>query len=476
MRTHKGLVTTGNSGAKSWVLLVTLLALPALQGCVGLTSSGPNKPSGTEPVTIDPPAAVNITSSSATITWVTTVAASSQVDYGTTSAYGSQTALDTTMVVSHSQTLNGLKASTSYHYRVLSTDVNNNLATSGDLTFTTSATADTTPPTVSMTAPVSGATVSGTVSVTANASDNVAVASVQFRVDGSNVGSAVTAAPYSYSLNSTATLSNASHTLTAVATDTSNNTTTSAGVTVTVSNTTPDTTPPTVSITAPASGATVSGTVSVMANASDNVGVASVQFQLDGANVGSLLTTAPYSYSWNTTTATNASHTVRAIAKDAAGNTTTSAGVTVTVNNTVPDTTPPTVSITAPASGATVSGTVSVTANASDNVGVASVQFQLDGANVGSLLTTASYSYSWNTTTATNASHTVRAIAKDAAGNSTTSAAVSVTVSNAAPPPTVSISMPASGATVSGTVSVTANTSVDWRGQRAVPTGQRQRG
>jgi len=88
--------------------------------------------------------------------------------------------------------------------------------------------------------------------------------------------------------------------------------------------------------------------------------------------------------------------------------------------------------VTAPSNGATVSGTVSVTANASDNVGVASVQFQLDGANVGALDTTAPYSVSWDTTTATNGSHTLSAIAKDAAGNSATSAAVAVTVSNTA--------------------------------------------
>jgi len=56
-----------------------------------------------------------------------------------------------------------------------------------------------------------------------------------------------------------------------------------------------DTAPPAVSVTAPSNGATVSGTVSVTANASDNVAVASVQFQLDGANVGALDTTAPYS-------------------------------------------------------------------------------------------------------------------------------------------------------------------------------------
>ena len=288
---------------------------------------------------------------------------------------------------------------------------------------------DTTPPTVSLTAPTSGATVSGTTTVSASASDNVGVASVQCQLDGANLGSLLTVAPYTYSWNTT-TVSNGSHTLRAVAKDAAGNSATSAAVTVTVSNTPADTTPPTVSISAPANGATESGTTTVSANASDNVGVASVQFQLDSANVGSLLTASPYTYSWNTTTTSNGSHTLRAIAKDAAGNSRTSATVTVTVSNTPTDTTPPTVSISAPVNGATVSGTTTVSANASDNVGVASVQFQLDSANVGSLLTASPYTYSWNTTTASNGSHTLRAIAKDAAGNSTTSAAVTVTVSN----------------------------------------------
>src|SRR5437867_1170872 len=142
------------------------------------------------------------------------------------------------------------------------------------------------------------------------------------------------------------------------------------------------TTPPTFSNTAPANGATVSGTVSVSANASDNVGVVGVQFLLDGANLNAEDTSAPYSTSWDTRTATNGSHTITAVARDAAGNRTTSGPVTVTVSNSTPDTTPPTVSITAPAAGATVSGTVSVKANASDNVGVVGVQFLLDGANL----------------------------------------------------------------------------------------------
>ena len=94
----------------------------------------------------------------------------------------------------------------------------------------------------------------------------------------------------------------------------------------------PDTTAPTVAITAPTG--TLSGIVTVTANASDNVGVAGVQFYLDGALLGTEDTTTPYSVSWNTTTATNASHTLLARARDAAGNITNSAPLTVTVSNT----------------------------------------------------------------------------------------------------------------------------------------------
>src|SRR3989475_5467196 len=80
-----------------------------------------------------------------------------------------------------------------------------------------------------------------------------------------------------------------------------------------------DVTPPTVSMTAPAAGVTVAGTVTVSANASDNVGVAGVQFKLDGANLGAEVTTAPYTLSWNTATASNGAHTLTAVTRDAAG-------------------------------------------------------------------------------------------------------------------------------------------------------------
>src|SRR5262245_34957318 len=182
-----------------------------------------------------------------------------------------------------------------------------------------------------------------------------------------------------------------------------------------------------VTITAPASGSTVSGTATVSASVTivGALTVGGVQFKLDGANLGAEDTTAPYSVTWNTLAASNGPHTLTAVGRALLGLSFTADPVTVTVFN---DTTPPTVAIVSPASGATVGGTMTVSANASDNVGVTGVQFLLDGALLGAEDTTAPYAVSWNTTTATNASHTLTARARDAAGNTTTSDAVTVTV------------------------------------------------
>ncbi len=93
-----------------------------------------------------------------------------------------------------------------------------------------------------------------------------------------------------------------------------------------------DTTPPTTSVTAPASGATVSGAVTVTATATDNVGVTKIELYVDGALLGSG-TTSPTSASWNTTSAANGTHSITSKAYDAAGNVGTSAAVSVTVSN-----------------------------------------------------------------------------------------------------------------------------------------------
>jgi beta-lactamase superfamily II metal-dependent hydrolase len=103
---------------------------------------------------------------------------------------------------------------------------------------------------------------------------------------------------------------------------------------------------------------------------------------------------------------------------------------TIALDSGVPDTQPPTTSITSPTNGATVSGTIGVTATASDNVGVTRVEFYLDGV-LKSTSTSAPYGWSWDTTTTSNGSHSLTSRAYDAAANVGTSAAVSVTVSNA---------------------------------------------
>ncbi|MGZ8222648.1 MAG: Ig-like domain-containing protein, partial [Methylobacter sp.] len=272
-------------------------------------------------------------------------------------------------------------------------------------------------------------------------------------------GAEVTAAPYSLAWD-TATVLDGNHSLTAVARDAAGNTATSSIVSVTVNNPVVDTTLPTVSMIAPASGASVSGSVPVSADAADNIGVVGVQFQMDGVNLDVEDTTAPYSVSWNTTAAANGNYTLTAVAKDAAGNQTTSGSVSVTVNNPVVDTILPTVSLTAPANGASVSGSVPVSADAADNIGVVGVQFQLDGANLGAEVTAAPYSLAWDTTTVLDGSHSLTAVARDAAGNTATSSIVSVTVNNPVADtilPTVSLTAPASGASVSGSVPVSAD-------------------
>jgi len=128
----------------------------------------------------------------------------------------------------------------------------------------------------------------------------------------------------------TTAANNGTYTLTARARDAAGNTTTSAPVTVTIDNTAP-----TVSLSAPANGATVAGTVTLTAAAADNTGVTGVQFLVNNIVIADD-TSGPYSLSVPTTAANNGTYTLTARARDAAGNTTTSAPVTITVDNTAP--------------------------------------------------------------------------------------------------------------------------------------------
>ncbi|MGH2490321.1 MAG: LamG-like jellyroll fold domain-containing protein [Candidatus Limnocylindria bacterium] len=105
----------------------------------GAAAAGPPVPD-TNPPAVTAITASGVSNSGATITWTTDEPADTQVDYGTTSAYGSSTTLDGTLVVTHSSSIGGLAAAQTYHYRVRSRDAAGNLATSPDLTFTTTST------------------------------------------------------------------------------------------------------------------------------------------------------------------------------------------------------------------------------------------------------------------------------------------------------------------------------------------------
>jgi hypothetical protein len=173
-------------------------------------------------------------------------------------------------------------------------------------------------------------------------------------------------------------------------------------------------------------------------------------------------TTAPYTATVDPSTLSGGNHTVTAVARDIANNTTTSSPITLTVAGAPPDTTPPTVSITSPADGSTISGTTTVTMSAADNVGVAVVVLFLDGNVVWSGIS-APYTTTINAGNLSSGGHALVAVANDAANNSTRSAAVIVTVGSAAPPPTQCAATPAGSTELSTNLSVEAD-QTGWTG------------
>jgi subtilisin family serine protease len=185
-------------------------------------------------------------------------------------------------------------------------------------------------PTCSITSPNNGATVDGMLTINANATDNVAVEKVEFYVDNNKIGED-NQAPYSYDFN-TASVNNGSHDLKVKAIDTSANVGTSNVIAVTVNNIT-DTEDPTCSITSPNNGATVDGTITINADATDDVAVAKVEFYVDNNKIGED-TNAPYTYDWDTTSVSNADHNLKVKAIDTSNKEGLSNEITVTVDNT----------------------------------------------------------------------------------------------------------------------------------------------
>ncbi len=283
----------------------------------------------------------NTTSSGSTITWTTDEVSDTQIEYGTTTAYGSITSLNTSLVTSHSHTLSGLNASTTYHYRVLSRDASGNLGSSGDNTFTTTtAASDTTPPSISGIISSSVTTTAATVSWTTSEGSDT-------RVEyGTTTGYGSTT-----SLN-TSLVTSHSQTLSGLSTSTPYHyrviSQDAAGnVAVSGDNTfttlaVPDTTAPAIS------GMTVSthpGFATTITWATDEGATSQVEYG----------TTSGYGSFSSTNTTLGTSHSVtlsglsdattyhfRVISQDGAGNTATSGDNTFTTNSQT-DTTPPVV-------------------------------------------------------------------------------------------------------------------------------------
>lgn len=319
-----------------------------------------------------------------------------------------------------------------------------------DLVFAVSQETDNEPPTAALTAPADGATISKIVTLSATASDNFGVTQVEF-YDGTTLLGTDTSVPYTLSWD-THTVANGTHSLTVKAYDASGFTGTSSVVHVTVNN---DVTPPTVAFTAPAAGATISGTYTITATASDNVGVSMVELW-EGTTRINYDTTSPYSFIWNTRQVPNGSHTLTLKAYDATGNVGTATRTVVTDNDLIA----PSVTLTSPSGGVTLTGTVTFTATASDDHAVTKVAFFVGTAQVGSD-TTAPYSYSINTRAYSNGAKVISAQAYDAAGNVGSSNSVNVTFDNDLTAPTTTLTSPTNGSSISGIVTLTATASDD---------------
>lgn len=183
-----------------------------------------------------------------------------------------------------------------------------------------------------------------------------------------------------------------------------------------------DTQKPTVAIASP-SGGSASGVVPVDVSATDNVAVTRVEPRVNGVTVATD-SVAPFQFSWNSATVPDGSETLTAVAYDAAGNSSVSPGVSLTVSNaaSTPDTVPPTVAVKSPADGASVSGSVKVSATGNDDRGTSGLSLTLfiDGVQV-TTVSGGSLAYTWNTRKAVIGSHTLSVVAADAAGNKTTS-------------------------------------------------------
>ncbi len=251
--------------------------------------------------------------------------------------------------------------------------------------------------------------------------DNVGVTGYRVFRNGTQVGT-----PTGTSFNDTGLTASTTYQYTVAAVDAAGNVSApSAALPVTTLAIQPDTTPPLVPQNLAASSVTQTSLSLTWTASTDNVGVTGYRVFRDGAQIG---TPAGPGFP-DSGLAPSTTYQYRVSALDAAGNVSAqSSAFSVTTLALPSDTTPPSCTLTSPAPS-TISGTVTMTATASDNVGVTSVGFEVDGVEVG-IDTTAPYSYTLDTTTIGNGTHALGAHAHDAAGNEGHATPVDVIVSN----------------------------------------------
>ena len=328
-----------------------------------------------------------------------------------------------------------------YDIRTFTSDVSGNSTASAPVTIRI----DNTLPTGSVTAPAAGANLRGsTVALTSNSADaGSGVDTVQFQRSPAGAG---TWTNEGATFDTTA-VADGLYDLRVVTTDNAGNAFTSGVTTVRVDNTLP-----TGSVTSPATAADVRGTITLTSNSADaGSGVATVQFQRSPIGLGTWTNQAA---SWNTTLQADGQYDLRVVTTDNAGNAFTSSTVTIRVDNTAP-----TGSITAPATGAEIGvPPVSLTSDSADvgGSGVDTVVFERSPATAGTWTATAA---SWNTASGpdsvTDGAYDLRVKTTDKAGNSFTSAVVTVLVDHTAPVTSAALA-PGSPSNAPVTVSFTA--------------------
>ncbi|MBT3961171.1 MAG: Ig-like domain-containing protein [Candidatus Marinimicrobia bacterium] len=341
------------------------------------------------------------------------------------------------------------------------TDNNDNATIIGPISVTVNnyISADITFPVGAITFPPAGSVLSGVVDIQVTASDNRGVSDVEFYIDGT-LESTDSNEPYSYEWDTNNASEDEEHIIAVIVSDHSDNRVSFTPIAVIVDNNDPvDGLPPVVTITQPAGGQSVFGSVSIQVLAVDETAMDRVEFLIDGI-IEYSDDTEPFSYDWNSEPFTDdQDHIISATGYDVSGNSTPSQPITVFVNNF--DNENPYGELLTPFPGQILSGTVTVEILATDNESVDFVSISIDGIEI-SQLTSYPYTYSWDTSNySEDEYHVISVTVTDQSENIYFIPPITVFINNDPPvdvsPPHIIINNPLSGQVVSGIVSFTAS-------------------